>query len=189
MAEEETVSTVPLPKTLLLIGGPMGVGKSAVCGELVDLLQPGVYLDGDWCWNMRPFSVTEETKAMVMDNICAMLNRFLGCPELRYVIFGWVMHQQTILDEICSRLPLEGVTVHKLSLLASEDVLRQRLGRDVAAGRRTAEGIGRSLAYLTLYAALNTQKIWTDKLSPRETAERIAALATASDSLQDEKEG
>ena len=45
----------------------MGVGKSAVCKQLIKKLQPGVYLDGDWCWNMSPFSVTDETKAMVMD--------------------------------------------------------------------------------------------------------------------------
>ena len=71
--------TLRTPKTLLLIGGPMGVGKSAVCEALLDLLQPGVYLDGDWCWHMRPFSVTDETKAMVLDNICAMLNRLRNC--------------------------------------------------------------------------------------------------------------
>ena len=176
-----------LPKTLLLIGGPMGVGKSAVCDELAERLRPGVYLDGDWCWHMRPFSVTEETKAMVMDNICAMLSRFLRCPELRYVIFGWVMHQQSILDEICQRLPLEGVTVHRLSLLASEDILRRRLGRDVAAGRRTADCIGRSLAYLPLYGEVDTQKISTDGLTPAETAARIAALAGERRELSEEK--
>ena len=95
-------------KRLFLIGGPMGVGKSAVCEQLVKRLQPGVYLDGDWCWHMRPFSVTDATKAMVMDNICALLGRFLACPELDNVVFGWVMHQQEIIDAVCARLPLGG---------------------------------------------------------------------------------
>lgn len=165
----------------------MGVGKSAVCDVLVGLLRPGVYLDGDWCWNMRPFSVTEETKAMVMDNICAMLSRFLQCPELQYVIFGWVMHQQAILDEICSRLPLKGVTVHKLSLLVSEETLRQRLSRDIAAGRRTEDAIERSLAYLPLYKELDTRKLWTDGLTPRETAMQIAALVVENGAVQGKK--
>ena len=53
-------------KTLIFINGPMGVGKTAVCRELLERLTPGVYLDGDWCWNMNPFQVTDETKSMVM---------------------------------------------------------------------------------------------------------------------------
>lgn len=164
-------------KTLLLIGGPMGVGKSAVCSELLHLLQPGVYLDGDWCWNMRPFSVTDEMKAMVMDNICAILGRFLTCSELRYVIFGWVMHQQTILDQICARLPLEGVSVIQISLVAAPETLTARLMMDIAAEKRTPDVIDRSLAYLPLYQQLTTEKLSTDGLTPRQVAERIAAIA------------
>ena len=66
-------------KTLIFINGPMGVGKSVVCKALLERLTPGVYLDGDWCWNMNPFQVTDETRAMVLDNITAMLSRFLAC--------------------------------------------------------------------------------------------------------------
>ena len=164
-------------KHLLLIGGPMGVGKSAVCRELLERLQPGVYLDGDWCWNMRPFSVTEETKAMVLDNITAMLTRFLRCPELTYVIFGWVMHQQEILDTICGRIPCTEVSVKQISLTAKPDTLRRRLEGDVTAGLRTPDVIGRSLAYLPLYEKLDTIKVPTDGLTAAEVADRIAAMA------------
>ena len=87
-------------KTLICVNGPMWVGKSAVCRELLKLLTPGVYLDGDWCWNMNPFRVTDETRAMVLDNITGTLSRFLACPELDYVIFGWVMHQSESLFRI-----------------------------------------------------------------------------------------
>ena len=98
-------------KRLILVGGPMGVGKSAVCRALMERLSRCLYLDGDWCWNMRPFSVTEETRALVLDNICSVLARDLRCPELDHVIFGWVLHQQETIDTILSRLPLEGVEI------------------------------------------------------------------------------
>ena len=166
-------------KHLLLIGGPMGVGKSAVCRELLELLEPGVYLDGDWCWNMRPFLVTAETRAMVLDNITAMLTRFLRCPELQYVIFGWVMHQQEILDTICARVPLDGVDVLRISLTAKPATLRRRLEADVAAGLRKEDVIGRSLAYLPLYRELETVKVPTDHLSPAGVAAKIAAMVEA----------
>lgn len=163
-------------KHLLLIGGPMGVGKSAVCRELLERLQPGVYLDGDWCWNMRPFSVTEETKAMVLDNITAMLARFLQCPELTYIIFGWVMHQQEILDTLCQRIPCNGVSVKQISLTAKPGTLARRLEGDVAVRLRTPDVITRSMAYLPLYEKLDTIKVPTDGLTAAEVADQIAAM-------------
>lgn len=59
-------------KTLYMIGGTMGVGKTAVCQQLKQDLQNSVFLDGDWCWDASPFQVTDETKAIVIDNICQM---------------------------------------------------------------------------------------------------------------------
>ena len=61
-------------KTLYLIGGTMGAGKTTVCRILRDKLDRSVFLDGDWCWDMHPFQVTEETKKMVMENISFLLN-------------------------------------------------------------------------------------------------------------------
>lgn len=85
-------------KRLYLIGGAMGVGKTAVGQRLKELCDRSVFLDGDWCWDAHPFQVTEETKRMVMDNICTLLGNFLRCSAYETVIFCWVMHQQAILD-------------------------------------------------------------------------------------------
>ena len=87
-------------KTLYLIGGPMGVGKTAAGQALKRLLPRSVYLDGDWCWDANPFIVTDETRAMVMDNITHLLGSFLRCTAYDHVIFVWVMHRQAILDEL-----------------------------------------------------------------------------------------
>ena len=66
-------------KKLYLIGGTMGVGKTTVSKALNSILDNSVFLDGDWCWDAHPFTVTNETKAMVMDNICHLLNNFIHC--------------------------------------------------------------------------------------------------------------
>ncbi|MEN6413352.1 MAG: AAA family ATPase [Veillonellales bacterium] len=65
-------------KKLIIVNGTMGVGKSTVCQLLLDKLKPGVYLDGDWCWNMNPFIVSDENKAMVLDNIVHLLKNYLS---------------------------------------------------------------------------------------------------------------
>ena len=67
-----------MKKQLILVGGAMGVGKSAVCRELLRQLTPGVWLDGDWCWNMNPFVVSEENKRMVLSNITHLLRAYLN---------------------------------------------------------------------------------------------------------------
>ncbi len=66
-------------KNVYLIGGTMGVGKTSVCQCLKQELPNAVFLDGDWCWDADPFQITVETKEMVMDNICYLLNRFIHC--------------------------------------------------------------------------------------------------------------
>ena len=161
-------------KTLIFINGPMGVGKSAVCRELLERLQPGAWLDGDWCWMMRPFQVTEETKAMVMDNITAVLSRFLKSPALDYVIFSWVMQHEEIAKGLLSRLDLENIAVRRYTLLCSPKILRERIAGDVAAGLRTPDAVERGLSYLPLYEGQDTVNIMTDRMSPAETADRLA---------------
>ena len=50
-------------KNIYLIGGTMGVGKTATCRILKNKLPNCVFLDGDWCWNMHPFQVMHEQAA------------------------------------------------------------------------------------------------------------------------------
>jgi hypothetical protein len=67
---------------------------------LQKILPRNVFLDGDWCWDMRPFVVTDETKKLVEGDITHLLNSFLDCSEFENVIFCWVLHEQKILDDL-----------------------------------------------------------------------------------------
>lgn len=163
-------------KKLYLIGGPMGVGKTTACRALQARLDNCVFLDGDWCWDMRPFQVTEETKGMVLDNICHLLNNFLHCSACENVLFCWVMHEQSIIDHILGRLDTRGCEAVAVSLVCDEGMLRQRLQRDIDRGLRTPDVIPRSLERLTHYGALNTVRLDTTGMTPEETAEAIGRL-------------
>ena len=92
------------------------------------------------------------------------------------MIFCWVMHQQEILDGLLARLPLEGVEVFSLSLLAKPETLREHIRGDVERGLRTWDVLDRSLERLSHYGELNTHKLWVDGLTAREAAQQIAAL-------------
>ena len=161
-------------KTLYLIGGAMGVGKTAACQQLKRLLPDCVFLDGDWCWDAQPFVVNDFTKRMVVDNIVYMLNSFIACPDYENVIFCWVMHQQAIIDSIVSRLKGK-FDLSVFALTCSRDALERRIMGDVAAGLRKADVIGRSAERLALYGGLKGAAIIdTTNIAPDEAARMIA---------------
>ncbi|MDO5415605.1 MAG: AAA family ATPase [Lachnospiraceae bacterium] len=163
-------------KKVYLIGGTMGVGKTTVCRRLQMDLPRSVFLDGDWCWDAHPFQVTEETKAMVLDNISHLLNNFIHCSAYENIIFCWVMQEQSIVDAVRNRLELSDCDVISVSLLAAPETVRERLLSDIRNGIRTDDVIERSLSRIPQYAALDTRKVETDGKTVEEISQEIRAL-------------
>jgi broad-specificity NMP kinase len=154
----------------------MGVGKTTTCQVLKHRLKNAVFLDGDWCWDASPFQMTEETKNMVMDNICYLLNSFLHCSVYENIIFCWVMHEQKIIDTICSRLDTRDCNLIAVSLLCRKNALTQRLEKDIHAGIRQPDILERSINRIPLYQELDTIKIDVSDLTAEETATAITNL-------------
>lgn len=163
-------------KTLYLIGGTMGVGKTTISRQLKKDLHNSVFLNSDWCWDADPFQVTEETKEMVMRNICFLLNNFLRCTAYDNIILCWVMHEQYIIDSIINELDTSTCRVIKISLMTDETNLRNRLSSDIARGLRTADVIDRSVGRIRMYQVLDTVKIDTSNKTVREIADEILKL-------------
>ena len=147
----------------------MGIGKSTICNQLNQDLDHSVFLDGDWCWNMDPFVVNQDTKNMVLDNITHCLNNFIHTPGIENIIFCWVMHKQDIIDQIIQKLDTEGVDIHLISLTCEKEELIKRMLID----RRDNQTIRKSLQYLELYKDLDTQKIDVTTLDVQKTIDKI----------------
>lgn len=154
----------------------MGVGKTTVSQQLKKELTDSVFLDGDWCWDASPFQVNEETKAMVVRNICYLLNSFLHCSVYENIIFCWVMHEQSIIDSILEKLDIDSREVKRISLIADESNLRRRLTADVTRGARTADIIDRSVARMSMYRTLDTIKVDTSNKTVQVIADEIMML-------------
>lgn len=151
----------------------MGVGKTTTCQLLKEQIPNAVFLDGDWCWDADPFTVTEETKAMVQDNICHLLNNFLHCTAYNNIIFCWVMHEQQIIDNLLAGINTHNCEVKLISLVCSAEMLRARLSSDIEVGKRKPDIIERSISRLPLYEKLNTIKIDVSNLTAQEAADVI----------------
>lgn len=163
-------------KKLIIINGTMGVGKSTVCNILLDRLVPSVYLDGDWCWNMNPFIVSEENKTMVESNITHLLSSYLNNSGFEYIIFCWVIHREDILNKILLPLKDFDFELYKISLVCSPEALRNRLEIGVQKGKRNADIIESSLERLELYNKMNTIKVDVSDTTPKQTAAEIIKI-------------
>jgi broad-specificity NMP kinase len=163
-------------KQLYIIGGTMGVGKTTICQKLKKELPNCVFLDGDWCWDANPFLVNEETKKMVMQNICFMLNQFIHCSSYENVVFCWVMHEQNIIDTILASIDQTNCDTKVISLVCNQAALRERLEKDIQLGIRTSDVVERSIERLPLYEKLKTQKVYTDGKSVSQIVSEIEML-------------
>lgn len=160
-------------KKLIIINGTMGIGKTAVCKQLNKTLKDSVWLDGDWCWMINPFTVNEENKNMVMNNITYMLKSFLNNSSLKYVIFNWVIHEESIFDSILEPLKDIEFDVIKITLTCSEETLKKRIQKDIKNGLRDEACLERSIKRLKMYGNMDTEKIDTDELSIEEIVQEI----------------
>lgn len=156
-------------KPLIIIHGPMGVGKTSVCRRVLERLDRAAWLDGDWCWTMHPWSFSERNRAMVLSNIAHVLTGFLENPEFDIVLFSWVMHLPEIFDALLSALPAGTFDPLRVTLVASPEVLRERCRAD----GRDEESIARSLERSPLYRAFPDSLLDTTHLSRDEVAERV----------------
>ena len=161
------------PKQLIVVNGTMGVGKTATCQALKGLLSPSVFLDGDWCWDMEPFVVSEENKAMVMENIAFLLRSFLQNSGFERVIFGWVLHQPALINQLLERLAGLSFTCCVFTLVCSPAALRARLEQDIRQGRRHPDIVARSLDRLPLYRQMDTEKIDVSTITAQQAAQEI----------------
>lgn len=134
----------------------MGIGKTTISQQLKRKLPNSVFLDGDWCWDASPFQVNDETKKMVMENICFLLNQFIHCNSYENIIFCWVMHEQSIIDEILSFLDTTACDVKVISLICDKETLTSRINQDIENGLRQADVLTRSLSRLEAYQQLDT---------------------------------
>lgn len=160
-------------KRLIFINGTMGVGKTSTSREIQKILSNCVFLDEDWCWDMSPFIRTNETKQMVVGNISYMLNNFIACSAYDNIIFCWVMHEQSIMDDILSRINSGDYQLYKFSLVCSQEVLTERIIQDVKEGLRTIDVLKRSILRIQNYLSMNTLKINVTDINTRYAAYKI----------------
>ncbi len=94
------------------------------------------------------------------------------------MIFCWVLHQQTIIDEIINRISAHAYDLINISLIADEITLKNRLLKDIENGFRTEDVMKRSLNRIPMYNHLNTIKVDTCNKTINEIVDEIIKIRT-----------
>ncbi len=157
---------------VIIINGPMGVGKT-VTGKLIAEKNPGTaFIDGDWCMDIHPFVGNAETKAMAVDNILHMIGNYQKCSECRMVVLAWLMDDPRVLRRIRDGLAALQAEVKSVTLVCDSKTLTTRWKNDCHCEWRTDRWLEISLASLPYFSSME-DTIDTSGLSAEQTADRI----------------
>ena len=155
---------------LILLGGPPAIGKTTVARLVWHELDHCAWLDGDAVWQIRPFEVTPASTQLAEANITAVLGNYLA-SGYAYVLFSWVLHRRDLIDRILAPLVDRTAKVHRFTLVATPDVLRERFELDPKRGPISDLALKR----LEQATSLPTHQIDTTVLSPSEVAGIVLA--------------
>ena len=140
---------------VIVINGPMGVGKTAVGKCLADQHPGTALIDGDWCMDLHPFIGSQETKAMAVDNILHMIRNYQKCSVCSMVVLVWLMDNPWVIQRIMEGLSALQAEVKSVTLVCDRESLVRRWQNDRNCEWRTDEWLKVSLKSLPGFASMD----------------------------------
>ena len=157
---------------VVILNGPMGVGKTAVGKHIAQTHEGTAFIDGDWCLDLHPFIGNEETKAMAIDNILHMIDNYRKCSACRMIVLVWLMDDAWVRKDIADGISSMGLEIHSTTLICDKDELIRRWEKDDKCEWRTNEWLNISLKSLPHFSSLENC-FDTTGLSVSQVAEAI----------------
>ena len=162
---------------VIIINGPMGVGKTTV-GKYIAEQNPGTaFIDGDWCMDIHPFVGNRETRAMAVDNILHMIGNYQKCSLCKKVVLVWLMDDPWVIQRLAEGLSALQAAAKNATLVCDVENLIRRWENDRNCEWRTDDWLSISLKSLPGFAAMD-QVIDTSDLPVERVAELIMRQVT-----------
>ena len=157
---------------VIVINGPMGVGKTTTGRYIADRYSGTAFIDGDWCMDIHPFVGSRETKAMAVDNILHMIGNYRNCSACSMVVLVWLMDDRHVYERIREGIAGMQLDVRSVTLVCDRDHLITRWKNDDQCEWRTEEWLKISLDSLDYFSS-SEDAFATDDMTVRQVAEAI----------------
>ena len=157
---------------VIVINGPMGVGKTTVGKYIADTCAGTAFIDGDWCMDIHPFVGNSETRAMAVDNILHMIDNYRKCSACRQIVLVWLMDDRHVYERIREGIAGMQLDVRSVTLVCDRDHLITRWKNDDQCEWRTEEWLKISLDSLDYFSS-SEDAFATDDMTVRQVAEAI----------------
>ena len=139
---------------VIIINGPMGVGKTTVGKYIAEKYEGTAFIDGDWCLDIHPFVGNCETKEMAIDNILHMIDNYRKCSVCKMIVLTWLMDDQWVYQKVVDGISDLGLETKSVTLVCDEQDLVKRWKNYKNCEWRTQEWFGVSLKSLLSFSSL-----------------------------------
>ena len=157
---------------VIILNGPMGIGKTTVGTCIADKNPGTAFIDGDWCMDLHPFVGNRETKEMAVDNILHMIRNYRDCAECKMIVLAWLMDDEWVYEKLTVGIKESGLEIQSVTLICDEDQLKKQWAADRNCPWRTEEWLGISMKSLDFFRRADNC-IDTSGLSIEEVTDRI----------------
>jgi hypothetical protein len=157
---------------VIVLNGPMGVGKTTVGKYIADRNPGTAFIDGDWCMDIHPFVGKAETRAMAVDNILHMIGNYQECSVCSMVVLVWLMDDPWVIQRITEGLSALRAEVKSVTLVCDRETLIKRWKNDRDCEWRTDEWLDVSQKSLPGFASMDNVTD-TSGLSVEQVADLI----------------
>ena len=163
-------SRARLMARLILLGGPVGVGKTTILRKLQNSAPGIAVLDADDVWRVSNDIGTPENRDIAIGNVIAVMRGYFnaGCET---GILSWVFARSELYQPVLDGLDDLVDTTEMIYLISSPDALESRLRE-----RGEPEKLAYSLTRLELIEALPFTKLDTTDLTSDEVAIQIGKM-------------
>lgn len=157
---------------VIVLNGPMGVGKTTVGNCIANMVPGTALIDGDWCMDLHPFVGNQETKAVAIDNILHMAGNYAKCSVCQKIVLVWLMDEEWVMRAIVDGLRKMDLGVKYATLICDRNALVNRWNSDQICSWRTPEWLEVSLRSLKHFGKMDCL-LETTSLKPEEVANLI----------------
>ena len=142
---------------VIIINGPMGVGKTTIGKYIAEKYEGTAFIDGDWCFDLHPFVGNRETKTMAIDNILHLVDNYRKCSICKMIVLVWLMDEQWVYQKMADGISDLGLEVKSAVLVCDKNNLIDRWKNDKTCEWRTEEWLEVSLTSLLYFSSLENR--------------------------------